>query len=94
LDSEGEEEMSEDGDDDMDGFLDDEDEQIDGRRRLVVGDLEPVCTGIKWQGEGDKDPILEAYRIETISGMCLPAEIFPVSEMTLTFDPRYCSVPY
>lgn len=64
LDSE-EEEMSEDGDDDMEGFLDDEDEQIDGRRRLVVGDLEPVCTGIKWQ---DKDPI-EACRVELISGI-------------------------
>ncbi|CRG87332.1 Chromatin assembly factor 1 subunit rlf2 [Talaromyces islandicus] len=84
LDSEGEEEMSEDGDDDMDGFLDDEDEQIDGRRRLVVGDLEPVCTGIKWQDEGDKDPILEAYRIETISDTVQ----FPIDPFSTAYWPK------
>lgn len=95
LDSENEEEMSEDGEDDMDEFLDDEDEQIDGRRRLVVGDLEPVCTGIKWQGEGDKDPIIEAYRMETISGMLVPARICLIrGGMILTFDYRYCPVSY
>ncbi|BDD58703.1 hypothetical protein MPDQ_004531 [Monascus purpureus] len=66
LDSEEEEEISEDGDDDMDGFLDDEDDQLkDGRRRPIVGDLEPVCTGLCWQDEGPH-PELEAYRIETI----------------------------
>lgn len=94
LDSE-EEEMSEDGDDDMDGFLDDEDEQIDGRKRLVIGDLEPVCTGIKWQDEGEKDPVLEAYRIEMISGVFLPAKMLLGEGGTvLTIDPRYCAVPY
>lgn len=54
LDSEGEEELGEDEDgDEMDGFLDDEDAG-DGigvagnRRRLVIGDLEPVSTGLCW----------------------------------------------
>jgi chromatin assembly factor 1 subunit A len=68
LDSEGEEDVSEDGDDDMDGFLDDEEEEIDGRRRLIVGDLEPVSTGIKWHEEGKVDPDMEVYRIEALSG--------------------------
>jgi chromatin assembly factor 1 subunit A len=94
LDSEGDEEMSEDGDDDMDGFLDDEDEQIDGRRRLVIGDLEPVITGIKWQDESNTDPALEAYRIEMISGMLFPAKMRLISGTMLTFDLRYCSVPH
>lgn len=69
LDSEGEEEISEDGDDDMEGFLDDsEDNQVDGRRRLIVGDLEPVCTGIRWQEDSESDPEVQAYRMEIISG--------------------------
>ncbi|PYI12168.1 hypothetical protein BO78DRAFT_69866 [Aspergillus sclerotiicarbonarius CBS 121057] len=67
LDSEEEEEGSEDGEDDMDGFLDDEDDHpIDGKRRLIVGDLEPVSTGIRWQEHG-VDPELQVYRMETIS---------------------------
>ncbi|MCJ1456582.1 hypothetical protein MMC28_006944 [Mycoblastus sanguinarius] len=54
LDSEGEEELGDDEDgDEMEGFLDDE-EAIDAaravKRRPVVGDLEPSCTGLCWQG--------------------------------------------
>ncbi|PYH98384.1 hypothetical protein BO71DRAFT_316493 [Aspergillus ellipticus CBS 707.79] len=67
LDSEEEEDASEDGEDDMDGFLDDDDDHlIDGKRRLIVGDLEPVTTGIRWQEHG-VDPDLQAYKMETIS---------------------------
>ncbi|KAI9040222.1 putative chromatin assembly factor 1 subunit A [Aspergillus affinis] len=67
LDSEEEEEGSEDGDDDMEGFLDDDDDHpVDGKRRLIVGDLEPVCTGIQWQEHG-VDPSLQVYKMETIS---------------------------
>lgn len=67
LDSEGEEELSEDGDDDMDGFLDDDDDnQVDGKRRLIVGDLDPVCSGVHWQ-EAGIDSEFESYRIEVIS---------------------------
>ncbi|OGM43553.1 chromatin assembly factor 1 subunit A [Aspergillus bombycis] len=77
LDSEEEEEMSEDGEDDMDGFLDDEDDQlVDGKRRLIVGDLEPVCTGIQWHDQGMK-PEFKAYRVETISdAVSLPIDPF------------------
>lgn len=66
LDSEEEEEASEEGDDDMEGFLDDSDDQLaDGKRRLIVGDLEPVCTGIRWQDNG-VDPELQMYQMATI----------------------------
>ncbi|PWY79574.1 hypothetical protein BO70DRAFT_50768 [Aspergillus heteromorphus CBS 117.55] len=67
LDSEEEEDGSEDGEDDMDGFLDDDDDQlVDGKRRLIVGDLEPVNTGLRWQEHG-VDPELQVYKMETIS---------------------------
>ncbi|PYI22968.1 hypothetical protein BO86DRAFT_440499 [Aspergillus japonicus CBS 114.51] len=78
LDSEEEDEMSEDGEDDMDGFLDDEDDHlIDGKRRLIVGDLEPVSTGIRWQEQG-VDSELQMYKLETISDS-VPFPIDPFS---------------
>lgn len=69
LDSEGEEDASDDGDDDMDEFLDDEDEQVDSRRRLIVGDQEPICTGIRWEDGKNADPNMEVYRMEVLSGI-------------------------
>ncbi|KAF4213319.1 hypothetical protein CNMCM8980_010251 [Aspergillus fumigatiaffinis] len=66
LDSEEEEEGSEEGDDDMDGFLDDDEDNLEGKRRLIVGDLEPLSTGLRWQGEG-RDHELEMYRVQTIT---------------------------
>ncbi|RAH73702.1 putative chromatin assembly factor 1 subunit A [Aspergillus aculeatinus CBS 121060] len=78
LDSEEEDEMSEDGEDDMDGFLDDEDDHlVDGKRRLIVGDLEPVSTGIRWQEQG-VDSELQMYKLETISDS-VPFPIDPFS---------------
>ncbi|KAJ5647353.1 hypothetical protein N7490_003725 [Penicillium lividum] len=67
LDSEEEEEASDDGEDDMDEFLDDEDDALkENKRRLIVGELEPVCTGIRWATDG-VDEELKGYRQETIS---------------------------
>lgn len=81
LDSEEEEEGSEDGDEDMDGFLDDEDDHLaNGKRRLLVGDLEPVCSGIKWQDQ-ESDPDLQSYRIETI----LPSVTFPIDPFSTSY---------
>lgn len=69
LDSEEDEEGSDDGDDDMDGFLDDEDDALlAGKRRPIVGDLEPVCSGLRWAADG-VDAELRAYQIETISDL-------------------------
>lgn len=70
LDSEEEEEAEDDVDDDMDGFLDDEDEDqpADGKRRLIVGDLEPQSSGLCWQTASNTvDPVLHMYKIEPIS---------------------------
>jgi chromatin assembly factor 1 subunit A len=81
LNSEDEEEMSEDGDDDMDGFLDDEDDAMaGGKRRLIVGDLEPVSSGIRWASDG-VDPDLKVYQIETISD----AVKFPIDPFSTAY---------
>ncbi|KAJ5512453.1 Chromatin assembly factor 1 subunit A [Penicillium fimorum] len=77
LDSEEEDEGSDEGEDDLEGFLDDEDDALaEGKRRLIVGDLEPVSTGIKWDSNG-VEPEMEAYRMETISdAVKLPIDPF------------------
>ncbi|KAL4927754.1 putative chromatin assembly factor 1 subunit A [Aspergillus undulatus] len=81
LDSEDEDEGSEDGDEDMDGFLDDEDDHLaNGKRRLLVGDLEPVCTGIKWQDQGS-DPELQTCKLETI----LQSVTFPIDPFSSSY---------
>lgn len=71
LDSEEEEEADDEVDDDLEGFLDDdgdEDQPVDGKRRLIVGDLEPQASGIRWQESSHTvDPVLQMYKIETIS---------------------------
>ncbi|OAX80261.1 hypothetical protein ACJ72_05410 [Emergomyces africanus] len=68
LDSEGDEETSEDGDGEMEDFLDDgDDDTLGGRRRVIIGDLEPVCSGIHWEGEDEIDPVLNSCRMEVIS---------------------------
>ncbi|PLB42378.1 putative chromatin assembly factor 1 subunit A [Aspergillus candidus] len=89
LDSEEEEDVSEDGEDDLDGFLDDEgdDQQAPGpgKRRLIVGDLEPACSGLQWQsdhpGGTSVDPELQRYRIETISD----AVTFPIDPFSTAY---------
>ncbi len=84
LDSEGEEENgSDDEEDEMDGFLDDEDtgEGLPGagnRRRHIVGDLEPVCSGLLWEdangicqeGNPESKISLKGYRLEVLLGRC------------------------
>lgn len=85
LDSEEEEEVSEEGDDDMEGFLDDEDDHpADRKRRPIVGDLEPVSTGIRWQGD-EIDPELRTYQMATISD----SVTFPIDP----FSPAYWQKP-
>ncbi|EEH42682.1 uncharacterized protein PADG_07502 [Paracoccidioides brasiliensis Pb18] len=68
LDSEGEEEVSDDGDGDMEDFLDDgDDDAANAKRRVIIGDLEPVCTGICWENDGEVDQILKSCRMEILS---------------------------
>ena len=49
LDSEGEEEAEDDDAEDMEGFLDDADTDEVKKRRPMVGNLEPWCTGLCWE---------------------------------------------
>ncbi|CAG8315767.1 unnamed protein product [Penicillium nalgiovense] len=90
LDSEEEDEGSDEGEDDLEGFLDDEDDALaGGKRRLIVGDLEPVSTGIKWAGNED-DPEMEAYRMETISD----AVKFPIDPFSTAYWEKPKSVDH
>ena len=68
LDSEGDEEVDEDEGDDLDDFLDDD--AADARaakRRLIVGDLQPVSSGLCWEGESPSEELNE-YKLEVIHG--------------------------
>ena len=59
LDSEGEEENESEDDEEMDDFLDDEDAgdgaREPGRRRAIVGDLEPINSGLCWEQDYSLD---------------------------------------
>ena len=52
--SEGEEDgESNEGDDDMEGFLDDEDDALRAKKSLITTELEPDCSGLCWEdGKG------------------------------------------
>ncbi|KAJ5602828.1 hypothetical protein N7537_005784 [Penicillium hordei] len=81
LDSEEEDEGSDEGEDDLEGFLDDEDDALaEGKRRLIVGDLEPVSTGIKWATNG-VEPEMEVYQMRTISD----AVKFPIDPFSTAY---------
>jgi chromatin assembly factor 1 subunit A len=53
----------------MGDFLDDEDEIA--RRRVIAADVEPVCTGLCWEGEGVDHTVaginLALYRMDVLS---------------------------
>lgn len=82
LGSEGEEEVGEDDEEDeMDGFLDDDEagdgnRMLNAKRRLVASDLEPHSIGICWETsthgyrskKEDQGLDLEPFRLEMISG--------------------------
>lgn len=81
LGSEEEDEGSDEGEDDLDGFLDDEDDALaGGKRRLIVGDLEPVTTGLQWAADG-VNPEVQAYRMESISD----AVKFPIDPFSTAY---------
>ncbi|KAH8656599.1 chromatin assembly factor 1 subunit A-domain-containing protein [Tricladium varicosporioides] len=69
LNSEGEEEEDVEDGDEMDGFLDDEnDESINSRRMVIQGDLEPISTGLCWEDRKrcNANVKLIAYQMEII----------------------------
>jgi chromatin assembly factor 1 subunit A len=70
--SEGDNDKEEDdGDEDMDGFLDDEnDETAPSKRSALMGDLEPVSTGLCWEDRRKRNTNVKLipYRMEIILG--------------------------
>ena len=73
LDSEGEEEIEDEDEADMEGFLDDE--ETDARaikRRPILGDLEPTCSGICWEGpqaRGSEKPTVDLlFKLDILMG--------------------------
>ena len=70
LDSENEEEIDEEDEGEMEGFLDDE-QAVDAqsKRRPLLGDLEPACTGICWfEQKNGQD--LTSFSIDMLTGKC------------------------
>lgn len=75
VDAVDEESGSEEDEEEMGEFLDDEDDS--GRRRLIVGNMEPQCSGLCWQGTVKKEKLavqqeggfnMQDFRMEIISG--------------------------
>ena len=63
--SEDDDEPEDDDDEDMQGFLDNED--AEERRRPLLGNMEPSCTGICW-ADADSGPDLSQFRIDMLTG--------------------------
>ena len=77
LESEGEEELEDDDVEDMEGFLDDGEADEIKKRRPIIGDLEPTCTGLCWEGsqtgshrivDTEHSLDLEPFRLDIILG--------------------------
>jgi len=72
--SEGDNDKEEDdGDEDMDGFLDDENDETavsKSKRSVLMGDLEPVSTGLCWEDRKKRNTNVKMlpYRMEIILG--------------------------
>lgn len=87
LNSEGEEEMSDDGEEDMNDFLDDADEdQPNPKRKMIVGDLEPACSGLCWEDEKGVNTELSEYRMEIISGTTKGSYLFQTGRIHSNSD--------
>lgn len=85
LDSEDEEGSIDNEDEEMDDFLDDADDVA--KRRMIVGDVEAVSTGLCWQGDGNAvEASLKQYHIDVLDDAHLPFPIDP-------FSTRYWAKP-
>ncbi|KAF1835352.1 hypothetical protein BDW02DRAFT_568087 [Decorospora gaudefroyi] len=83
LDSDGEEDNEDEAEDDMDGFLDDE-EDPNVKRRLISGDLVPVSTGLCWE---------DADRVSRLNdGSDAICTDFKGFSMGFLLDPQMCSI--
>jgi hypothetical protein len=93
VDAVDEESGSEEEEDDMEDFLDDEDDV--GRRRPIVGNMDPVCSGLCWEGEAKKTftscgPFnMKEFEMEIINGQFAPNRlVLNISSTMLTLSDR------
>ena len=85
LDSEGEEEIEDEDEADMEGFLDDE--ETDARavkRRPILGDLEPTCSGLCWEGpqaQGSDNPTIDLlmFKLDILMGKHSLQDLYDLS---------------
>lgn len=78
LNSEDEEGSIDNEDEEMGDFLDDEDDVA--KRRMIVGDVEPVSTGLCWQVNGEAVEVsMKQYCMDVLDDAHLPFPIDPFS---------------
>ena len=77
INSEDEEGSIENEDEEMDDFLDDADDVA--KRRMIVGDVEPVSTGLCWQVGDEVEASMRQYHIDVLDDAHLPFPIDPFS---------------
>lgn len=77
-----ESEMGDDGDEDMEGFLDDEDDP--GKRRQIVGDMIPNNSGLCWIRSDNDRGSLEEFRMQTLC----ENNGFPIDPFSDTYWPK------
>ena len=106
LNSEGEEEGDEDDEEDMEGFLDDGDVDTTGpKRRHIMGDIEPVCSGLHWESDsptrathvpfGSTKLDLAPFRLDSLLGtthfQTTPPKLTNPADLTFPIDPYSAS---
>jgi chromatin assembly factor 1 subunit A len=97
VDAVDEESGSEEEEDDMEDFLDDEDDV--GRRRLIVGNMDPVCSGLCWEGEAKKTltssgPFnMKDFGMEIINGQFAPQLLVLNTSSTILTLPGRGALP-
>jgi chromatin assembly factor 1 subunit A len=74
-----ESDVGEEGEEDMDGFLDDEDDLI--RRKQVMGEMTPISSGLCWITTNTEMGALDEYRIQPLSD----EQTFPIDPFSTAY---------
>lgn len=82
-----ESDIGEEGDEDMDGFLDDEDDP--GRKKQTVGEMTPISSGLCWTSADHRRGRLEEYRMQTLSD----DHVFPIDPFSTAHWPKPQQIP-
>jgi chromatin assembly factor 1 subunit A len=69
----------EEGEEEMDGFLDDEDDP--GRRKQIVGEMTPISSGLCWANTNDEKGPLQEYCIQPLSD----EHVFPIDPFSTAY---------